>query len=202
MSFLIPLVLFLVPLAFSPGPGNLFFAALSARYGAKATLPALVGYHVATLSITCLVGLGFEIGTSGNQTLSQVLGGAGAIYVLYLAWKIATSSVDLTTDNIKPASFIDGFLLLTFNPKAYVIIALLFTQFPPGQLVPNSPLMGNLIISSAFTFHNLFAFIVWIAVSDKVGSAFRSPENFRLMNYLFGGLLAIVATWLFIMNLS
>lgn len=202
MSFLIPLVLFLVPLAFSPGPGNLFFAALSARYGAKATLPALVGYHVATLLITFLVGLGFEIGTSGNQTLSQVLGGAGAIYVLYLAWKIATSSVDLTTDNIKPASFIDGFLLLTFNPKAYVIIALLFTQFPPGQLVPDSPLIGNLIISSAFTFHNLFAFIVWIAVSDKVGSAFRSPENFRLMNYLFGGLLAIVATWLFVMNLS
>jgi threonine/homoserine/homoserine lactone efflux protein len=200
MSFVIPLVLFLIPLAFSPGPGNLFFAALSARFGARATVPALVGYHVATLGITFIIGLGFELGTGGNQTVTRLLGGVGSIYVLYLAWKIANAQIDLTTSNVKPASFMNGFLLLSFNPKAYVIIALLFTQFPPAQLTPSNPMLGSLLISTAFTAHNLFAFIVWIAVSSKIGSGFRTQSNFQLMNFVFGGLLAVVAVWLFVMN--
>ena len=42
------LVLFLLPLAFSPGPGNMFFAANGARFGFAATIPSNTGYHVAT----------------------------------------------------------------------------------------------------------------------------------------------------------
>jgi len=52
------LLLFLVPLAYSPGPGNLFFAANGARFGLRATLPALAGYHLLTWIVTCAIGLG------------------------------------------------------------------------------------------------------------------------------------------------
>ncbi len=202
MSFLVPLILFLIPLAFSPGPGNLFFAALAARYGSRNTLPALAGYHVATMSITFIVGLGFEIGTGDNEQLTRILAGAGSIYVLYLAWKLASSKPEIAAHTAKPASFLDGFLLLTFNPKAYVIIALLFTQFPPGEITPTAPLVGNLLISTAFTLHNLFAFIVWIIASDRIGSGFRTTANLKRMNYVFGALLAAVAIWLFVGNLT
>ena len=202
MSFAIPLILFLIPLAFSPGPGNLFFAALAARFGAKATLPALFGYHVATIIVTFVVGLGFEIGTGSNMALTRALAAIGSIYVLYLAWKLVTSKVDVNASVDRAASFMDGFFLLVFNPKAYVIIALLFTQFPPTQHMASNPLLGNVIISAAFTLHNLFAFVVWILASDKVGSGFRTPDNFKRMNIIFGGLLAAVAIWLFVSNLT
>ncbi|MGJ8527476.1 LysE family translocator [Maritalea sp.] len=200
MSYVLPLVLFLIPLAFSPGPGNLFFAALSARFGAAASIPALAGYHVGTMVITFLVGLGFEIGTSNNAGFTKFLASVGAIYVLYLAFKLATSKISDAPDVQNVPSFMDGFLLLAFNPKAYVIIALLFTQFPTAKLLPENPMLANLMISSFFTVHNLFAFIVWILVSDRLAKGFRSRQNFQRMNWLFGGMLGVVAVWLFVTN--
>lgn len=200
MSFVAPLILFLIPLAFSPGPGNLFFSALAARFGAKATLPALVGYHLATLSVTVLVGLGFQLGTGDNEGVTKLLASVGALYVLYLAWKLATSEISTAPKVGQVASVADGFLLLVFNPKAYVIIALLFTQFPPSKLIPDSALLASIVIAAAFTIHNLIAFIVWIIASDRIGSSFRSPQNMQRMNWVFGGVLGIVAVWLFVAN--
>jgi threonine/homoserine/homoserine lactone efflux protein len=44
MPELVPaLLLFLLPLAYSPGPGNLFFAATGARFGLAATAPRATG---------------------------------------------------------------------------------------------------------------------------------------------------------------
>lgn len=43
------LLVFLVPLAYSPGPCNAFFAGVRARSGLRAAVPSLAGYHVATL---------------------------------------------------------------------------------------------------------------------------------------------------------
>lgn len=200
MTFAVPLILFLIPLAFSPGPGNLYFAALSARFGARTTLPALVGYHVATLLVTFVVGMGFELGTGDNLVLTRAFGSVGALYVLYLAWKLATSKIGDAPNVANIARFRDGFVLLVLNPKAYVIIALLFTQFPPSRLLPEMPVLAALIIAGAFTLHNLFAFIVWIFASDKIGSGFRAKENMRRMNFVFGGMLALVAVWLLVAN--
>ncbi|MCB5199299.1 hypothetical protein LGQ03_08600 [Loktanella sp. TSTF-M6] len=56
----IALILFLAPLAYSPGPGNMFFAANGARFGFRATVPANLGYHAATLVVTIGIGLGFD----------------------------------------------------------------------------------------------------------------------------------------------
>ena len=48
------LLLFLAPLVYSPGPGNLFFAALGARFGWRGTLLANLGYHAATLLMSMM----------------------------------------------------------------------------------------------------------------------------------------------------
>ncbi len=53
------LLLFHFPLAFSPGPGNMFFAAVGGRFGLRASLPATIGYHLTTFAVTAVIGLGF-----------------------------------------------------------------------------------------------------------------------------------------------
>ena len=57
---ILALLVFLFPLAFSPGPGNMFFAASGARFGFLNTLSANFGYHLATIIITFLLGIGFN----------------------------------------------------------------------------------------------------------------------------------------------
>lgn len=51
------LVAFLVPLAYSPDPGNMLCGACGARFGGRATpLPAPTGCHVATWPVTVVIG--------------------------------------------------------------------------------------------------------------------------------------------------
>ena len=55
------LLAFLFPLAYSPGPGNAFFAGIGASKGLRAAIPALTGYHVATFVVTAVIGLGMGV---------------------------------------------------------------------------------------------------------------------------------------------
>ena len=72
LELTVALVVFLFPLAYSPGPGNLFFAVNGARFGFAATMRAMAGYHVATLLMTVAIGLGFAVAIDELPTLFMV----------------------------------------------------------------------------------------------------------------------------------
>lgn len=189
----IALILFLFPLAYSPGPGNLFFAANGARFGFRSTVPANAGYHAATWIVTAGIGFGFLSAFDRFPGAFLAVKIAGSVYVLWIAWKLFRSGVLREGGVAKPATFVDGAVLLLLNPKAYVIIALMFTQF----LDPSSEqLVAVLLISTVFTFNNMVAFSVWTLVGDRISLMFRTPESAHRLNMTFGALLAMVGVWM------
>ncbi|WP_120632589.1 LysE family translocator [Ruegeria sp. EL01] len=190
----ISLILFLFPLAYSPGPGNMFFAANGARFGFRSTIPANAGYHIATWIVTVAVGLGFITALDRFPQLFVGLKIAGSLYVLWMAWKLFKAGTLEGNEEAKPATFVDGIILLILNPKAYVIIALMFTQFL--QTSESGVLASVVLISTIFTFNNLVAFSIWAVVGDKIAGYFRTPESARMLNMMFGGILAAVAVWM------
>ena len=189
----IALILFLFPLAYSPGPGNLFFAANGARFGFRSTVPANAGYHAATWIVTVGIGFGFISAFDRFPNAFLAVKIAGSVYVLWIAWKLFRSGVLREGGIAKPATFVDGAVLLLLNPKAYVIIALMFTQF----LDPASEqLVAVLLISTVFTFNNMVAFSVWTLVGDRISRVFRTPESAHRLNMTFGAMLAMVGVWM------
>ncbi len=200
----VPLILFLFPLAYSPGPGNLFFAAIGARSGLRHTLPALCGYHLATWGVTLGLGLGLSSILQALPGLFQVLKWAGALYVFYLAFKFLRAG-QLTNARTAPrARFVDGVALLALNPKAYVIIALMFSQFLPvstpsavaANALAATHFLPVLWITTIFTFNNLIAFLLWAALGDVLARQFRSAGTAQRLNTVFGVLLAAVGLWM------
>ena len=187
----IALILFLFPLAYSPGPGNVFFAANSARFGFRATVPANVGYHIATWIVTAGIGFGFLSALERFPEVFVILRVAGSLYVLWLAWKMFRAGTVSASKDARPAGFFDGVLLLVLNPKAYVIIALMFTQF-----LDASELGAVVLITTVFTLNNLVAFTVWALIGDRIAGCFRTHESARRLNTLFGAILAAVALWM------
>ncbi|MEZ5885892.1 MAG: LysE family translocator [Paracoccaceae bacterium] len=189
------LLLFLLPLAYSPGPGNLYFAANGARFGWRATLPANAGYHLATWAVTAAIGLGFASAADTAPALLEALRWCGAAYVLYLAWgflRAPTSGPTLRHTTRSGAR--EGALLLLFNPKAYVIIALMFSQFLPAS--PAGHAGPVLWITTIFTLNNLLAFLAWTLAGDRLAARFRDDSAARQLNLLFGLTLAAVAIWM------
>ncbi|SHI45303.1 Threonine/homoserine/homoserine lactone efflux protein [Palleronia salina] len=188
------LILFLAPLAYSPGPGNLFFAANGARFGLRATLPANAGYHLATWIVTAAIGMGFLAATARHPQIFAALKTAGAAYVLWLAWRLARAGRHDSDRAARPAGFVDGAVLLLLNPKAYVIIALMFTQFlgtdATGTLAP------VLLIATVFTLNNLLAFLAWTWAGDALAARFADEQDAARLNTGFAVLLAGVALWM------
>lgn len=190
----IKLLLFLFPLAFSPGPGNMFFAANGARFGFARTIAANAGYHLATWVVTFAMGLGFGWIATGFPAFLQAIKYAGSLYVLYLAWCLARAGTVKHDTEARHASLFDGMILLVLNPKAYLIIALMFTQFTGTHAELQISLV--LWITTVFTLNNLIAFSLWAYVGDRLALAFRHDARARQLNLFFGVVLAGVALWM------
>lgn len=194
LVFAATLLTFLFPLAFSPGPGNMFFATMGARFGFAATLRANAGYHLATLAVTLLLGLGLISVLEPGSALFAAFKMAGGIYVLWLAFKLARAGTSGEDAAAKQAGFTDGPMLLVLNPKAYVIILLMFAQF--ADVGPQDLHTRIFVISLLFTLNNLAAFSLWALAGDALGRLFRSETAAWRLNLAFATVLACVGLWM------
>jgi len=188
------LMLFLLPLAYSPGPGNMFFAAIGGRFGLRASVPATTGYHLATFVVTAAVGLGFSEIARLSPTLFDLLRYGGSAYVLWLAYVFMRAGATTGIAEPRQATAFDGAILLVLNPKAYLIIVLMFTQFLPKTEGTDTATI--LWITTVFTLNNLLAFTIWTLAGDLLLRRFRSETAARRLNLFFGLMLAAVGIWM------
>ncbi|MGP1357003.1 LysE family translocator [Roseicyclus sp.] len=192
MSETLALLVFLLPLAYSPGPGNMVFAANGARFGLAATLPASAGYHLATWLVTAGIGLGLVGIVAQAPGAARAMQLVGAAYVLWLAVRIASSGAMAGGPEARPLGAGGGALLLLVNPKAYLIIALMFSQFLPGE----GSVAAVLWIATVFTLNNLLAFTAWTVAGECLARLFLSGREGRWLNVGFGLTLGAVAVWM------
>ena len=108
MNFeLLALLIFLFPLAFSPGPGNMLFAANGARFGFRSTIAATTGYHIATVIVTFALGFGFAKVVTMMPTVLKAIQVIGSLYVSWAAQLAMAGGQDENAD-AKPIGFWDG----------------------------------------------------------------------------------------------
>jgi threonine/homoserine/homoserine lactone efflux protein len=194
------LVIFLLPLAYSPGPGNAFFASIGASHGLRAAIPALLGYHAATFVVTAMIGMGAGLLFLSEPRASRILAILGAAYVFWLGYLFLKASKGTQAGSrgsgaLLRIGFVDGALILLFNPKAYYIIGLLFTQF---LVPPNVGLAAVLSITAIFTLNNLVAFLVWTLAGAAIARLFTSDAANRRINIFFALCLIGVGVWMLI----
>ncbi|MFC6355309.1 LysE family translocator [Luethyella okanaganae] len=195
----VALIAFLFPLAYSPGPGNTFFAAIGASKGLRLAIPALAGYHVATFVVTAAIGLGLGMTVLNEPVFAKILSAIGSCYVLWLGIQFlraarAKSSGEARQDSPAPGlGFKDGAVVLLLNPKAYYIIGLLFTQF----LHPDDERLWQVLsITTVFTLNNLLAFIAWALGGAALTHLFRGANAGKWIDYVFAASLIGVAIWM------
>lgn len=192
----IALIVFLFPLAYSPGPGNSFFAALGAAGGLRRALPALTGYHLATFVVTFGIGMGVGLAFLTHPVVALVLKLLGALYVFWLAvcfFRANGEGEGRVAAAVPRASFWDGVVVLVLNPKAYFIIGLMFTQFLRAE---TGDIAEVLQITTAFTVNNFIAFIIWTMMGAAIAHLFVSRGSTRMLNIFFGLCLMAVSGWM------
>ncbi len=181
------LLIFLFPLAYSPGPGNLFFAANGARFGFWATMPANIGYHIATWLITLAVGAGLLAVFTAYPLVFTIIKILGVGYILRLAWKIYGAGPQ-AGQAARVAGFWDGVVLLVLNPKAYVLMALMYSQFGQADAL--------IWVATVFTLNNIVAFCLFALAGDRIAGRFARGQNGERANRAMALMLAAVAVWM------
>src|SRR5215472_9311050 len=114
-------VLFAFAISITPGPNNTMVLASGANFGLWPTIPHLLGIDLGFALMIIAVGVGIGGLFAAFPALHAALRYIGALYLLFLAWKIATAGrTDGATGRKKPLSFLQAASFQWVNPKGWI----------------------------------------------------------------------------------
>jgi cysteine/O-acetylserine efflux protein len=183
---------FVAVTSFTPGPNNIMSMSNASRHGFKRSMPFTWGVSVGFFLVvgTSIV---FAIALfSAIPTIKPVMTVIGAAYILWLAWKTATSAPH-DEKALTRSTFFSGLLLQFLNPKAILYGITVASTF----IVP--------YYHSASVFVGFAAVLALVALASTTcwalfGSVFQRfmAENHRVVGWVMGVLLVYCAVSLFI----
>ena len=165
-------------LAIAPGPDNIYVLTQSLSNGVKAGLATVLGLVSGCLVHTTLLAFGVSEIIKRSDIIFTGIKIFGALYLLYLAYKVYRSDASILLDNDKKQSkglaklFRIGFTMNVLNPK----VTIFFLAFFPGFLFSDTL---NTVIQF-YTLGLLFmlvAFLIFSAIALLAG---------RISHYLTG----------------
>jgi threonine/homoserine/homoserine lactone efflux protein len=182
-------LIFGVVAAVTPGPSNVMLTAAGANAGVWRGLPCLLGVTLGMGLMMFLVPLGLGSVVLAHPLALRALNWGGAAFLLWLAWKIATSrSLDATASG-DPVGFIGGAGFQWVNPKSWLVTASAAGTFLHADA--GSPLAQAAALGGLFALAVLPSGFVWLAFGATVHHVLGSPRRLRVFNVAMGVLLAL-----------
>ena len=176
METLISFILAVSILAISPGPDNIFVLMQSVVHGKKYGLATIIGLMTGCIVHTTFVAVGISTIIKENNTIFLVIKILGAVYLLYLAYKVITGGSEISTSTKKIDKktpfqlFKIGFIMNVLNPKVTLFFLALFPGFLFSEILPISLqfyILGALFILVSFVVFSLIA-ILGGTISEKI----------------------------------
>jgi threonine/homoserine/homoserine lactone efflux protein len=183
MEALMPLVAYCALMSGTPGPNNVMLATSGANFGFRRTLPHMLGINSGVAVLTCVVCLGLGTVFTQFPQVHSVLKVVGALYLVYLAWKLAGASVAESSARARPLSFVEGAAFQVVNPKSWMKAATIATVFmPPGM----DAVQAALLVSVVGVVVGLPLISVWTLFGTAIGHYLSSPRRLRIFNGVMG----------------
>lgn len=130
-QLLLAFVLFAFATAGTPGPNNMMLLASGANFGFRRTVMHILGISSGLGFMVLAMGLGLGSVFKSYPVLHEILRWVGAAYMLWLAWKIGTSSTVSDKDLGKPMTFLQAAAFQWVNPKAWAMALGAVTTYAP-----------------------------------------------------------------------
>ncbi len=183
------LVLFALVTAFTPGPNNIMVTASGVNFGFMRTVPHMAGITAGfvVLVVAAAAGLGAVFAAApGVQTVLKV---AGALYMLWLAWKVANSRPDsgAKVDLGSPMTFWQALAFQWVNPKAVVMALTVIAIY----VRPDYRLRDALIVLAVEVVATVGTVVTWTGFGVVLRGLLANPRHARTFNIIMGLLLIV-----------
>ena len=185
-----------VVVVFVPGPTVTLVIANSLKHGTRAGLLNVAGTQVGLAIMIGVVGIGLTSLIEAMGHWFDWLRLAGAVYIVWMGWKMIRSSVDVGEGAVaKPprGGFVtQGALVALSNPKTLIFFGAFFPQFidPARDHGLQIAIMGVTAMLVAALSDSFYAI-----ASGRAGRAL-SAKRVRLLSRISGGFLIGGGAWL------
>ncbi|REE08209.1 threonine/homoserine/homoserine lactone efflux protein [Winogradskyella pacifica] len=155
-------------LAFAPGPDNIYVLVQSISHGKSYGMATVCGLITGCIIHTTLLAFGVSAIIAANENLFFGIKLLGAIYLLYLAYKVFKSdaSLNFNSEHVPKKSlkqlFVQGFFMNVLNPK----VTIFFLAFFPGFLFSETMstvwqfyILGGLFMLVSFIIFSIIALL-------------------------------------------
>ena len=190
MSLFLSMLGFLWVAAITPGPNNMLLTTAGANFGFIRSVPLMTGIMLGMQVMLLLVAFGVGGLILLYPALHLFLKIAGSLYLLWLAWKIATAAyekLEISEAPPRPMPFWQGGLLQLVNPKAWLMALGAVASFSLAGEAYRSSVVA---ISIGMALVNLVAGIIWLGFGTLIGSLLRSRRAWKIFNLSMGVLTA------------
>lgn len=187
-ELLVALVLFSIVTSITPGPNNIMLLASGVNFGFQKSLPHTLGISGGFFVLLIAVGFGLGFLFTTFPPLHIALKIASSVYMLYLAFQIATSrSISKSGERqARPMNFIEAALFQWVNPKAWVMAISSMALYTS----PQRPFISVVLVALIFAILNWPSVSIWAAFGTALRGCLANPVWLRRFNMTMGVLLA------------
>lgn len=188
LEILFGLMLFAFASSITPGPNNLMLMASGVNFGFVRSLPHMLGVSLGFVLMAILVGLGVMQLFDAYPITYDILKVLSVLYMLYLAYKIAQSSGNMSGKKVstRPMSFMQAVMFQWVNPKAWSMALTAISVYAPSK-----SLYAVALVSLVFGLVNFPCITCWVTLGTKIKHVLREPLSLKIFNYTMATLLVL-----------
>ena len=174
--------------AYTPGPNNVVASYSGFNFGIKKTIPHILGVTLGFTSLVLFLTIGLINVFKLFPIIQTVIKYLGTLFLIYLAYKIITSTNIDEAKKENPVKFIETFLFQYLNPKGVTVAVIVVSNYV--ELGENYLSYATQVVLLALLFSST-SITLWTFIG-KFLRKFATNEKFiKYFNYVMSVLLLL-----------
>ena len=174
-------------LGFTPGPNNAVASYSAFNFGFKKTIPLIMGVGLGYTTLVILINFVLISIFKTYPIIQEIIRILGTVFLVYLAYKIATSNTSNDEKKTNPVTFYDTFVFQFINPKGVMAATTLISKFVDQDNYISTSLMV-IIVCSLTAFSSITA---WTLLGKFLRKFATNNSFIKRFNYVMSVLILV-----------
>jgi len=174
-------------LGFSPGPNNAVASYSAFNFGFKKTIPLIMGVGLGYTTLVILINFVLISIFKTYPIIQEIIRILGTVFLVYLAYKIATSNTSSDEKKTNPVTFYDTFVFQFINPKGVMAATTLISKFVDQDNYISTSVMV-IIVCSLTAFSSITA---WTLLGKFLRKFATNNSFIKRFNYVMSVLILV-----------
>jgi threonine/homoserine/homoserine lactone efflux protein len=174
--------------AYTPGPNNVVASYSGFNFGIVRTIPHILGVTLGFTSLVIFLTIGLINVFKLFPIIQIIIKYLGTLFLIYLAYKIASATNSDETKKENPVRFIETFLFQYLNPKGVMVAIIVVSTYV--ELGENYINYATQVVLLAFLFSST-SITLWTFIGKFLRKFATNDKFIKYFNYAMSGLLLL-----------